>query len=492
MTTEPDILTRRRLDPAGKPLQEQLYVRVRRAILEGRLSPGQRLPSSRALAGQLGVARGTVDAAFSRLAGEGYVLARGPAGTVVSSGLRTDIQPARPRPAVGRARVEAPPVPKPHPFQLGLPALDMFPRGLWARLTARSARELAGGALSYPEPIGLHRLRVALVAYLAVSRGVVCDAGQVIITSGYQSAINLIARTLLRADDKVWFEEPGYFLARDALRAASARLVPIPIDDEGMRIDVAEGYAPDARLAVVTPSHQSPLAVALSLGRRQALLAWAKAADAWVVEDDYDSEFHYVGRKLPALKSLDPADRVIYAGSFSKTLFPSLRLGYLVVPAALVGRLADATSTAYRGTQILGQMVAAEFLAEGHFARHLKRMRALYAARRAAFVSALAAEFGDGIELSVRAGGMSVLLRFRHPVTDVDLVRQAQRHGLAPAALSDHYIGDVRESGLLLGFTNIPETEAPRYAADLRRSLLPVSSQTSGGSSHPQTKRENG
>jgi GntR family transcriptional regulator/MocR family aminotransferase len=413
-----------------------------------------------------------VDAAFARLAGEGYVVARGPAGTVVSPSLRTDIQSPQRRP--GKARPEATRATKLRPFQLGLPALDMFPRGLWARLAARSARELVGGSLAYPEPIGLHRLRAALVAYLAVSRGVVCDAGQVIITPGYQSAINLIARALLRAEDEVWFEEPGYFLAREALRTASARLVPIPVDDEGMRIDAAERAAPDARLVVVTPSHQSPLGVALGLGRRQALLAWAKAADAWVVEDDYDSEFHYVGRKLPALKSLDAADRVIYAGSFSKTLFPGLRLGYLVVPAALVGRLAEAASTSYRGIQILGQMVAAEFLSEGHFARHLKRMRALYAARRAAFVSALAAEFGDAIELSVRAGGMTVLLRFRHSVADIELVRQAQQHGLAPTALSEQYIGHVRENGLLLGFTNIPENEAARYAADLRRSLVPV------------------
>jgi GntR family transcriptional regulator/MocR family aminotransferase len=466
-----EILALRRLDPQGLPLQEQLYARVRRAVVDGRLSPGQRLPSSRALASQLGVARGTVDAAYARLAGEGYVLARGPAGTVVSPNLRTDIQSPRPKPAVGRTCAKAAPATQPRPFQLGLPALDMFPRGLWARLTARGARGLAGGSLAYPEPTGFYRLRTALAAYLAVSRGVVCEPGQVIITAGFQSAISLVANTLLQPRDKVWFEEPGYFLARDALQMASAQLVPIPVDDEGMRIDVAEAYAPDARLAVVTPSHQSPLGVALSLPRRQALLAWANAVDAWVVEDDYDSEFHYVGRKLPALKSLDAADRVIYAGSFSKTLFPSLRLGYMVVPAALVGRLADAANTAYHGTQILGQVVAAEFMSEGHFARHLKRMRALYAARRGAFARALVAELGEEVELSLQAGGMSLLLRFRDPVADVDLVRRALRHGLAPTALSDQYIGNVRESGLLLGFTNIPETEAARYAADLRRAL---------------------
>jgi GntR family transcriptional regulator/MocR family aminotransferase len=217
MAIVPEIFALRRLDPQGQPLQEQLYARVRRAIVEGRLSPGQRLPSSRALASQLGVARGTVDAAYARLAGEGYVLARGPAGTVVSPNLRTDTQLPRPKPAAGskpaagRTCAKAAPGTQPRPFQLGLPALDMFSRGLWARLTARGARGLAGGLLAYPEPVGFHRLRTELAAYLAVSRGVVCEPGQVIITAGYQSAISLVARTLLQPRDKVWFEEPATF-----------------------------------------------------------------------------------------------------------------------------------------------------------------------------------------------------------------------------------------------------------------------------------------
>lgn len=479
MTSAPDTLLQQRLDRFGEPLHEQLYLRIQRAIIEGRLAPGDRLPSSRSMASELAVARGTVEAVYARLAGEGYVLARGPAGTVVSPNLHTDLRASRPEPRRESDLGDVRSVQQPRPFQLGLPAIDMFPRSLWARLTARVARGIGGGSLAYPEPVGLHRLRTALAAYLAVSRGVACRPEQVVVTCGYQAALNLVARTLLQSQDKVWFEEPGYFLARAALQAAGVELVPIPVDDDGVRVDLAEACAPEARLAVVTPAHHSPLGVSLSLPRRQALLAWANKAGAWIIEDDYDSEFHYVGRKLPALKSLDAADRVIYAGSFSKTLFPSLRLGYLVVPKALVGRLADAARIAWYGAPILGQMVAAEFLSEGHFARHLKRMRTLYAARRAAFANALAATFGEEIKLSLQRGGMSLVLRFRDPITDVDLVQRALAHGLAPTGLSEQYMGDRRENGLLLGFTNIPESEAARCAHDLRRALIG----TDGGSS---------
>lgn len=451
------------------PLQEQLYRRVRAAIAAGRLAPGERLPATRTLASELGIARGTVDAAYARLIGEGYLLARGPAGTIVSPALR--LAPRPPRAARAKAPEPSSPAPQPLPFQLGLPALDLFPRTLWARLTARAARTLAGAALAYPDPAGLPALREAIAAYLAVSRGVACDTRQVIITGGYQPAISLLARRLLRPGDGVWFEEPGYFLARQALDAAAARLVPVPVDGEGLCVELAQARAPQARLAVVTPAHQSPLGVALSLARRQALLAWAAAAGAWIIEDDYDSEFHYVGRKLPALKSLDAADRVIYAGSFSKTLFPGLRLGYLVVPVSLAAAVTEALRTTSHGEPALGQSVVADFMSAGHFARHLKRMRGLYAGRRAALAGALAAAFGDRIELALQPGGMHLLLRFRGKVDDAELARRALAHGLAPTPLSSHYVGRAREQGLLLGFTNIPEAQAARSAEALRGAL---------------------
>jgi GntR family transcriptional regulator/MocR family aminotransferase len=453
------------------PLQEQLYQRIRTAIAKRQLAPGEKLPSVRTLASELGVARGTVDTTYARLAGEGYLLSRGPAGTIVSPELQVDALPVR------SVREQLQPMPdeesgrEPRPFQLGLPALDAFPRALWARLTARAAKRLSGGALSYPAYAGLPDLREAVASYLAVSRGVPCEATQVVITSGYQSALSLIARLLLRPGDGIWFEEPGYFLARYALEATSARLLPIPVDDQGLNVEFAQETEPRARLAVVTPAHQSVLGVALSLARRQKLLAWANETNAWIVEDDYDGEFHYVGRKLPALKSLDVADRVIYAGSFSKTLFPGLCLGYLVVPHSLVQQVIEAKRATTHGEPVLGQRVVADFLSEGHFGRHLKRMRGLYAARRDAMASALRNAFGDRLEMTMRPGGMHLLARFAEARDDVELVRRALRHRLLPSALSAQYLGRTHDSGLMLSFTNIAEEQALSRAKALARAI---------------------
>lgn len=451
----------------GLPLQEQIYRRVRAAIADGRLPPGERVPSARALAGELGVARGTVDAAYARLAGEGYLLPRGSAGTVVSPALRADQHlPDAERATMPDRRRTAP-----LPFQMGLPALDAFPRTLWSRLTAQMARRLGADMLGYPDPAGLPVLREAIGAYLAVSRGIACRPGQIIVTGGYQAALALLARLLLRPGDAAWFEEPGYFKARYALQAAGAQLVPVPVDEQGLQVEFAATLAPRARLAVVTPAHQSPLGVALSLPRREALLAWAETANAWILEDDYDSEFHYVGRKPPALKSLDAGDRVIYVGSFSKTLFPGLRLGYAVLPAALVERAVSALATERFGEDALRQMVTAEFMAKGHFARHLKRMRGLYAARQKALAQALLDAFGTEVRLTLQRGGMHLLARFPEQGEDAGMMRRAAACGLAPTPLSSQYLGSRREHGLLLGFTNVPETRAAETAALLRRAL---------------------
>ena len=353
------------------------------------------------------------------------------------------------------------------PFRMGLPALDAFPRKLWARLVARDARRQTAAGLTYPDPAGDHRLREAVAAYLAISRGIACSPDQVFVTAGYQGALSLIARILIERDTPVWFEDPGYHLAALGLTAAGARLVPVPVDCDGMQVEAAIAEAPPARLAVVTPSHHSPLGVALSLPRRLALLGWAEATEAWIIEDDYDGEFHYAGRPLPALKSLDRGDVVLYAGSFSKVLFPGLRLGYLVVPARLVGRFAEATSRFSAGSGALEQRVVASFMAEGHFARHLKRMRSLYAARRAALAAAMADVFGDRLEIGLQSGGMHLLAYPRGDAPDTDLADLAERHGLAPAPLSAHSIAARCRPGLLLSFTNIPEAQAPSAARSL-------------------------
>jgi GntR family transcriptional regulator/MocR family aminotransferase len=357
------------------------------------------------------------------------------------------------------------------PFQMGLPAIDLFPRTLWGRLTARAAKRLTSSALAYPDPLGTAQLREAIVAYLAVSRGVSCSAGQVIVTGGYEAALGLVAQVLLSPGDRVWFEEPGYFFARQILQAAAAQLVPVPVDSHGMDVEAARKTAPRARLAVVTPAHQSPLGVALSLPRRQRLLAWAANTGAWIVEDDYDGEFHYVGRKLPALKSLDTADRVIYAGSFSKTLFPGLRLGYLVLPQQLVRPVVDAKRATSHGEPILGQGVTADFLVEGHFGRHLKRMRSLYAARRGALAAALRAVFGDRLAMTVEPGGMHLLARFEGRGSDVEMARRAARVGLSPTALSTQFLGRTSDNGLLLSFTNVAEAQALPLAKTLARAI---------------------
>jgi GntR family transcriptional regulator/MocR family aminotransferase len=314
-------------------------------------------------------------------------------------------------------------------------------------------------------------LREAIAAYLGISRGVSCTPEQVFVTSGYQGALSLIARTLIEPGDRVWFEDPGYHLASRALIAAGARLVPVAVDEDGLCVDEPIARAAKARFAVVTPSHQSPLGVALSLPRRLALLTWAATNSAWVIEDDYDGEFHYTGRPLPALKSLDHADVVLYAGSFSKVLFPALRLGYLVVPRRLIERFADAAPLFSAGCGALKQAVVARFMAEGHFGRHLKRMRGLYAARRSALVEALAVAFGNRLEIGLQSGGMHLLARPAGEASDTELARLAERHGLAPSPLSAHALTADSGQGLLLSFTNIPEGQADSSAQALLRAI---------------------
>ncbi|MBN9563188.1 MAG: PLP-dependent aminotransferase family protein [Alphaproteobacteria bacterium] len=457
----------------GAPLYRQIYERVREAIGAGTLRPGEKLPSARSLASQLGIARGTADAAYALLAGEGYIVSRGPAGTQVSPQLTAPLAASR--------RATAPP---PHasaigsslalPFRMGLPALDLFPRKLWSRLAMREARIFSAGRMADADPAGYLPLREAIAAYLAISRGIASAPSQIFITGGYQGALDLVARVLLRPGNAAWVEDPGYVLAREALAAAGARVVPVRVDDDGMRVEEGIARAPDARFVAVTPSHQSPLGVALSLPRRLALLAWAKAAGAWVIEDDYDSEFRYTGHPLPALKSLDLDERVLYAGSFSKVLFPALRLGYLLVPEAQVPAFSAVCRLSQWGRGVHDQAVVAAFMAEGHFPRHLKRMRGLYGARRAALASALTSVFGDRLAIELQAGGMHLLARVAGAASDVELVRQANAAGLAPTPLSDTCVAHDCGQGLLLSFTNIAETDAPGVAQVLERAIGPA------------------
>src|SRR5215470_410901 len=382
------------LDGASQlPVYRQIYGRIVAAVLDGRLPPGARLPSARSLAAQLSIARGTVETAYQLLAGEGYIVARGAAGTLVAPALDRKLLKsggaARSVDAAVSPAAAGAPLRPPALFRMGLPALDAFPHKIWSRLFARQARSLSPIDLGYQSPAGHQALRAQVARYLAVARGVSCVPGQVFITSGFQGALGLIVRCLLRPGDAVWVEDPGYDNARNALRLAGARLIGVPVDKDGADVGWAVDKAPPARLAVVTPTHQSPLTVTLSLPRRMALLAWAAAAEAWIVEDDYDSEYRYLGKPLPALKGIDRRDRVLFVGSFSKVLSPGLRVGYLVVPPALVERFVAIANLLQPPPAALIQATIAAFLDQGYLGRHIRRMRQLYAERRTALVDAL-------------------------------------------------------------------------------------------------------
>jgi GntR family transcriptional regulator/MocR family aminotransferase len=453
------------------PLYRQICEHMRAAIRAGQLRPGDRVPSARDLAAQFGTARGTVDAAYAILAGEGYLISRGAAGTVVSTELDSRaVAGAASRPRL-RSRAEPTPTHELLALQLGLPALDAFPRKLWSRLVARHARAIAPTDMAYPEASGYAPLREAIAGYLATSRGVRCTAGQILITNGYQDALNLAASVLLRPGDKVWVEDPGFPPAAEALKAAGAALVPIRVDAEGLRVADGVARARRARFAVVTPSHQSPLGVALSLPRRLALLSWASSAGAWIIEDDYDSEFRYEGRPLPALKSLDRDERVLYAGTFSKVLYPGLRLGYFVVPDSLIDAFTRLIRLRHLGHATLEQRVVGDFMAAGHFARHVKRMRALYGARRQTLADNLSRVLGGRITLELRPGGMHLLARLGRGLNDVELAKLAQAAGFAVEALSRRAMTHDCGQGLLLGFTNVAEADARNVCERLRLAI---------------------
>jgi GntR family transcriptional regulator/MocR family aminotransferase len=459
------------IDPAAaEPIYRQIYDRFIDAIAGGILKPGDRIPSARALTKELGLARGTIDAAYSLLSAEGYILARGQAGTVVTPGLKLQAQTRRSLPPPSS---DTRPSYRPDsilPFQMGLPALDAFPRKIWARLGARCARSMQPSDMAHPPVFGLPDLRNALAAYLHMSRGIECAPAQIFVTSGYRQSMQLVYQALLRAGDKVWVEDPGYPPTRELLRHLRIEAVPVAVDKEGMSIADGVAKAPLARAAVVTPAHQSPLCVTLSLPRRLALLDWASQNDAWVIEDDYDGEYRYVSRPLPALKSLDGEGRVLYAGTFSKLLFPALRLAYLVVPEAQVERFEQVSQT-LAGPPQLTQAIVTAFITEGHFARHIQRMRKLYAERRRAASEGLMAVLGKHVQIDSNPGGMHLILRLQGGIEDSALVARMLAQGLYGEALTDWTAEGSGPSALLLNFTNI---HSRAEAESLGRQILPL------------------
>ncbi|NAN55829.1 PLP-dependent aminotransferase family protein, partial [Pseudomonas protegens] len=391
------------------PIYRQLYQRFRESIADGRLRPGDRVPAVRALAAELNLARGTVEAAYQLLIGEGYLTARGAAGTIVTPQLAPVSAPTQRAPVAPKTYQATHAGTSPLALQMGLPALDAFPRKLWTRLAGRQLRQAGVEGLVYPDARGYAPLRAAIASYLGISRGISCHPEQIFVCAGYRACLDLISHTLMRPGATCWLEEPGYFMARSALLEAGAQLVPVPVDDQGL--DVAQGIAraPEAGFAVVTPTHQSPLGMSLSLPRRLALLDWANRQGSWIIEDDYDSEYRYQGKPLPALKSLDQQGRVLYTGTFSKVLFPGLRLAYLVVPAEQTPAFARQADRLHNHCPHLLQATVAAFLNEGHFARHLNKMRGLYARRRQWLVEALHQKVGGRLQIDPQAGGMHVV-----------------------------------------------------------------------------------
>ena len=467
------------LDPTtDTPLYRQLYQIVRQAILAGQLAPGTRLPSSRELARELGVSRTTMVNAFEQLLAEGYVEGKTGSGTYVARVLPDELLHLQ-----GAVRKRASPIRgsrllskrgqsllatlplslanqrEPRAFRPGIPALEAFPVALWRQLLTEYWQQPPAMLLSSSHPAGYQPLREAIAAYLGAARAVQCTPEQVIVVNGAQQGLDLVARLLLDPGDAAWMEEPGYLGARGAFLAAGATPVGVPVDREGLDIAAGEARRADARLVYVSPSHQYPLGVTMSLARRLALLAWAQRVGAWIIEDDYDSEYRYAGRPLASLQGLDTTGRVIYLGTFSKVLFPTLRLGYLVVPPDLVDAFTAMRSLVDRHSRLVEQAVLADFLSEGHFARHIRRMRTLYAERQAYLVEAARYTLGGLLRLEANQTGMHLLGWLPAGVDDVGVSRQAAECGLEAPPLSSYCMDPVRQGGLVLGYAHCTRQE---------------------------------
>ena len=479
-------------DSSPEPMHRQLYNELREAVLCGRLPPGSRLPSTRALATELGVSRNTVMGAFDQLLAEGYLEGKVGSGTYVAEKLPEELlqahasmtratpqaQPARTvLSARGAVLAKQSPIPPrqyrpPRAFRPGPGAVDQFPARVWMRLLAKRWRGPLREMLSYGSPAGYRPLREAIAAYVRASRAVRCDASQVVVVSGSQQGVDLAARLLLDPGDPVWLEDPGYMGARGALLGAGARLCPVPVDREGLMVEAGIAREPKARMVYVTPSHQFPMGVTMSLARRLALLEWAGRTGAWVIEDDYDSEYRFAGRPIASLQGLDFNGRVIYLGTFSKVLFPSLRLGYLVLPPDLVQPFTAARALSDQHSPLIEQAVLADFINEGHFARHIRRMRALYSHRHAAFVEAAQKELAGVLEVHPQDAGMHLVGWLNEGVDDAAASHAAWEQGVEAPPLSAYALEKQPRGGLLLGYTSMGTREMRegmrRLAAALR------------------------
>src|SRR5215468_1493847 len=420
------------------PLTRQIYMQVRSAVLSGALCPGTRVPSSRAMASKLGVARASVVSAYEQLLAEGYVESRRGSGTFISTqltglpsrlrGAPSAIKRAVPTsaqtfPDFERSAVQS----DARPFNTGRTLIDARTAETWRSLTHRAVRRLGANDFGYTDPAGLAELRANICDYLRAARAVRCDPEQIVITAGTQQAIDIAIRVLLAPSDEVWVEDPGYPLTHAQLLLTKARPHPIPVDAQGLIVDAGRRTAPRARAAFLTPPHQFPTGVALSMARRLELLAWARRSGPFIVEDDYTSEFRYPGPPLASLQGLDDTEQVIYVGALNKALFPGLRIGYAVVPRALLQAFVGARYLIDRQPPTLQQTVTAEFMQQGHFAAHIRRMRHLYREQRDALATTLEKRAANWLEVAVPDQGMHLVAYLRDGLSDLAIEAAAER-----------------------------------------------------------------
>jgi GntR family transcriptional regulator/MocR family aminotransferase len=474
--------------PEGATLTQWLSDELKRAIIESRLAPGARLPATRELAREYGISRGTVVTAFDQLVQAGYLRGRVGSGTWVSEEIPHAspsaehpqmLTGARPGPLAGLTFTRPA-----RPFRMHEPAITEFPFKVWSRLASRRMRKLNGPILMGSYPGAYPPLRKAIAEYLGSVRGIKCSPDQIAVVSGVQQGLDILARLLLRPGDAVWLEDPGYFGATLAFRNAAATIVPVPVDDQGLCVQEGE-RSPEVKCAYVTPGHQFPLGSMMSLSRRVALLAWANRNNAFVIEDDYDSEFRFDGQPVPALHSLDRTGRVILLGTFNKLLFSSLRVGYAVLPDELVDQFHAFRYGIDLNGMSLQQTILRDFISEGHLAKHIRRMRDLYASRLEALLDAGHKRLAGVFNISpVRAGLYTVGL-LRNGMSSAEAEAAALACGVESIGLHRFTLRDSGPRGLLLGFAAFDETRIREAVVQLSAALeRPRCSYTSADSAH--------
>ncbi len=472
----------------GAFLYRDLYEQLRTAILDGRLRPGTRLPATRDVSRTFNLSRTTVLTAFEQLKAEGYVEGRTGSGTYVCEVLpeqllhatrahsQSPLSHRRIALSVYAKRLQPfrPALAQPvRAFRANQPALDLFPATLWAQVASRRLRRASTQLLAGGAPLGYPPLREAVAEYLNTSRGVRCSTEQVLIVSGAQEGLDRTARVLLNPGDAAWMEEPGYPVAADVLRAAQAEICPVSVDAEGLALERAIRRWPRPKLLYVTPAHQFPLGVTMSLRRRLALLEWARKSGVLIFEDDYDSEYRYSGRPVPALQGLDRAGVVIFGGSFSAVMFPAMRLGYLVVPPEMVDVFAAAQAVSTHHPPLLGQAVLCDFIREGHFARHIRRMREVYAERLGVLLKAAEKELRGSIEISNVEAGLQTIGCLHEGFKADKIVAAAAKRDVELKSLSRYYAREKPTNGLMLGFAAVEPKELQRGVEELARLMPP-------------------